>query len=265
MDPDCTPSPADFGIGSDSPVSSDSSISRPSQCNTRPSVGTWSPVRSASTSSSTTAARSISPIAPSRTTRTRGVLSTANRSSVRLARSSWTIPIAELATITPPNRAFCQRPVAIVARNSATSRPLNGVTMFARRIAATVRLVGRSTVFARPASTRRCTSADVSPSSSFARTGAPASLTGMPGMPGRGRNACFGSHLRQPFEVPNEAAGRTPRLRTLGQARQFSPTVCHCPPAASPGRFPDNVIVFRRRGPHPGPRPDRDRALGPLV
>ena len=48
--------------------------------------------------------------APSRITRTRGALSTASRSSVRLARSSCAMPISALVTSTMPNRASCGWP-----------------------------------------------------------------------------------------------------------------------------------------------------------
>ncbi len=74
--------------GSDSPVSSDSSISSPADSCTTPSARTWSPARSSSRSSATTAPTSTSVTAPSRTTRARGALSTASRSSVRFARTS---------------------------------------------------------------------------------------------------------------------------------------------------------------------------------
>ena len=36
-----------------------------------------------------------------------------------LARSSWTMPIAALATTTPANSAFCQRPVVITSTKRA--------------------------------------------------------------------------------------------------------------------------------------------------
>ena len=74
---------------------------------TTPSAGTWSPVRSSSRSSSTTSATAHVHRPPSRTTRARGALRTASRSRVRLARSSWTMPMAALATMTRPKSASC--------------------------------------------------------------------------------------------------------------------------------------------------------------
>ena len=91
---------------------------------TTPSAGTWSPVRSSSRSSATTSADRDLGDRPSRTTRARGALSTASRSRVRLARTSWTMPMAEFATMTRPNKPFCQRPVSRMHTKSAVSSPL---------------------------------------------------------------------------------------------------------------------------------------------
>ena len=55
----------------------------------------------------TTSSTAISCGAPSRITRTWGALSTASRSSVRLARSSCPMPTSALVTSTMPNRASC--------------------------------------------------------------------------------------------------------------------------------------------------------------
>ena len=59
--------------------------------------------RSSATSSSTAMSRGT----PSRITRTLGALSTASRSSVRLARTSCPIPISALVTSTMPKSASC--------------------------------------------------------------------------------------------------------------------------------------------------------------
>ena len=62
--------------------------------------------------------------------------------------------MAEFATMTRPNRPFCQRPVSRMHTNSAVSSPLKGVNTLARTISPTVRLVRTSTAFVRPAATR---------------------------------------------------------------------------------------------------------------
>ncbi len=163
IEPDRTSSPIDLATGSDSPVSSDSSISKPADSCTSPSAGTWSPARRSSRSSATTPATSISASTPSRTTRARGAFRMARRSRVRLARSSWTMPIAEFATITPPNRPFCHWPVARMMTSNDSNRPLNTVKTLARTISRGVRLVGLSKALVRPAATRSSTSSAVSP------------------------------------------------------------------------------------------------------
>ena len=57
-----------------------------------------------------------------------------------MARSSWTMPITLLATITPPNRAFFGEPARITnAARMATIR-FTGVNTLARTIWRTVRV-----------------------------------------------------------------------------------------------------------------------------
>ena len=100
---------------------------------------------------------------PSRTTRARGELKTASSSRVRLARSSWTMPMSALAIRTPPNSASCSCPTARITTRRPPSRKLNGVITFERMICPTVRLRVSGMSFARPDSRRSATSASVRP------------------------------------------------------------------------------------------------------
>ena len=73
--------------------------------------------------------------APSRRTRARGAASSARRSSARLARISWTMPMPELTTSTPANSRSASCPVAIRATAQAASTRLNSVSRLRRMIA----------------------------------------------------------------------------------------------------------------------------------
>ena len=110
--------------------------------------------------------------APSRITRTRGALSTASRSSVRLARSSCTMPISALATSTMPNRASCGWPATRITASKTPRMKLNRVKIFARKISATDRLVRSPPAFASPRERRSATWAPVRPAGGVSATGA---------------------------------------------------------------------------------------------
>jgi hypothetical protein len=93
-----------------------------------------------------------------------GVLSTASRSSAARARSSCTVPMTELATITPANNMSGLIPSAMtISTNSTPTMPLTGVSRLARRIWPVVRVGSLGTVLTRPSATRAATSAAVSP------------------------------------------------------------------------------------------------------
>lgn len=98
--PDITGSPGFLCTGSASPVSSDSSISRPSASTVSPSTTTLSPGPSSMRSPRTSSEVETSPAFPSR--RTVGLASpiTASPSRVFLARCSWMMPMPVLAMIT---------------------------------------------------------------------------------------------------------------------------------------------------------------------
>ena len=110
--PDQTSSPGVLDHGSASPVSSDSSTSSPVAV-AHDAVGRHLVAGGAAEQvvEHHVGDRARPRSAPSRTTRARGALSTASRSRVRLARTSCTMPIAELTTTTMPKSPFCQRPV----------------------------------------------------------------------------------------------------------------------------------------------------------
>ena len=82
---------------------------------------------------------------------------------MRLARSSWTIPISAFATSTNPNSASCTGPTTMMIASIAPRIALNRVKMFARTIWATVRVVAAGTSFVRPSATRAATSAGERP------------------------------------------------------------------------------------------------------
>ena len=88
---------------------------------------------------------------------------TASRSSVRLARSSWTMPTACWRR----SRSRTARLVAgrrhRITTSSTPSDPLNRVKTFARTMSAAVRLAPRRHVVDEPCRTLSSTSADVSP------------------------------------------------------------------------------------------------------
>ena len=161
--PESTSSPAPLFNGSLSPVRSDSSTSSPSAWRTRPSHGTWSPVRSSSRSSSTTASTAISASVPSRTTRARGAFRTASASSVRLAFTSCTMPISALATRTTPNVASWISPTTRMTTSIVPRIALNRVNTLARTISPSVRLVRSPVSLTWPCATRSATSAAVRP------------------------------------------------------------------------------------------------------
>src|SRR5713226_3722603 len=114
-------------------------------------------------SSWTRSSLAISSGVPFRMTRVRGALSTASRSRVRLARSSWMIPMPEFKTRTRPNSASAGVPVTSTMTARAPRRPLKGVTTFARMTYRRGRLVSVPAELVRPRSTRSATSASVSP------------------------------------------------------------------------------------------------------
>ncbi len=122
--PDITGSPGSFSTGSDSPVSRLSSISMELLVSTSPSTTTWSPGSSSSRSSRTTSLIGTSTGVPLRRTRAFGLLSTARRSRVRFARTSWTTPTTVLAMITPPNSASFDGPTTSMITNRLPSSRL---------------------------------------------------------------------------------------------------------------------------------------------
>ena len=80
--------------------------------------------------------------APSRTTRARGATSSAARSSTRLARSSWMIPIEAFATRMPANRPSAYWPLTRISTRKTARIRLNSVSVFDRTMLLTERLEG---------------------------------------------------------------------------------------------------------------------------
>ncbi len=133
-EPERTSSPTRRATGSDSPVSSDSSSASPSARTRSPSAAIWSPLairtRSPTTTSPTGTARGV----PSRTTVAFATTSAASLSSVRLARTSWKVPIATLATRMPRKSASFGLPQMIVAAPKPARIALKTVKVLATAI-----------------------------------------------------------------------------------------------------------------------------------
>ena len=160
MLPDSTSSPASLSIGSDSPVSSDSSISRPSadaHDRRRPRPGRRRAARAGRR------ARRRRPrsraTAPSRTTRAVGADSTARRSSVRFARHSCTMPISALVTSTKPNSASCAAPNTRISTNIVPRIALKRVKSSRGRSRRAIGSCARRRGCTRPRCSRSATSA----------------------------------------------------------------------------------------------------------
>ncbi len=153
-------------------MSRDSSISSPRAAITSPSTTTWLPDPISRMSSRTTSFTASSRTSPSRTTLARGAVSTASRSSVRLARTSWKIPIAEFSTMTTPNSASCRGPTIRISTSIDPRSALNRVRTLARTISLVVLLGVAGTSFTCPRARRSATWAALSPASP-----APASST----------------------------------------------------------------------------------------
>ena len=151
----------------------------PSESSHRPSAMTWSPVCSSTQVVERPPRRSSISLhrAVTHDPGALGVEARRSWSSVRLARTSWMMPIAELATMTRPNRPFCQRPVARMTTNRVSSRPLKNVKMLVRRISLTERLVFDWTALVRPSRTRSATSGCVSPDDGVRMVGRSSPIT----------------------------------------------------------------------------------------
>lgn len=161
--PDIIRSPGFLRTGSASPVSSDSSTSRPSLSSTSPSTMILSPGPSSRTSPRTTSEAGISAAAPSRRTRGRDSPMTARASRVFLARSSWTMPMPVLATMTKPNRPSWIGPTIRMITKSTPMMALKRVRTLARTISVAEREDRTGTSLTSPRATRSATSAAVSP------------------------------------------------------------------------------------------------------
>ena len=93
----------------------------------------------------------------------RGALTSDNRSSVVLARHSWTTPITRLRIITNPNSASRHSPSAITTPMSVAITALNRVKTLARTISPIVRDERLSVLLTRPVAVRSATSAVLRP------------------------------------------------------------------------------------------------------
>ncbi len=170
-EPDITLSPGFFSTGSASPVSSDSSISSPSASRISPSTTHLSPGPSSMVSPRTISPVGMATAVPSR--RTVGLDSpmTARLSRVFLARSSWMMPIAVLATITNPKRPSWMGPTTRMIRKRTPMMALKRVKTLARTISAVEREDRTGTSLTSPRETRSATCAVVSPGCADGGTG----------------------------------------------------------------------------------------------
>jgi len=135
-EPDLTSSPTERVTGRDSPVRIDSSRLRASAVSSCPSATIWSPGASRTRSPFTSSSRWAFLKCPSRTTDAVGWTSAARRSSVRFARTSWVMPIAELETSTPRKSASRQSPKSSVSVPKTTRIRLKMVKTLARTMLA---------------------------------------------------------------------------------------------------------------------------------
>ena len=113
-------------------------------------------------SSSTIASADISTSPPTRRTSAFGSTSTVSLSSVCLARSSCTMPMSALRTMTTPNSASAGCPNTRITASIAVMMALNLVKMFPPRMLATERDSRRVSTLTRPSATRSATSSAVS-------------------------------------------------------------------------------------------------------
>ena len=156
-------SPRRLTTGSFSPVSSDSSRSRPSASSTTASAGTWSPRESSRTSSSTISSRGIRTVAPSRSTRAGSRRSRAILSSCRLAEYSWTKPITTLLTAARQNSRSSHRPSAMMTAAHSPSTRLKRVNTWVRTMAHTLRDVVLEDALVSPRAIRSATASELRP------------------------------------------------------------------------------------------------------
>ena len=92
----------------------------------------------------TTSSAVSSTTRPSRIAFARGATSSASRSSVSFAFSSWRMPIAELTTAISPKSASANSPSDSIRMKKTPMIPLNRVKTFALTMLATERLLAGS-------------------------------------------------------------------------------------------------------------------------
>ena len=107
---------------------------------TVPSASSWSPARSTTTSPSTSSRAPTCCSVPSRSARAWGATRSAIRSSVRLARTSWVIPMAVFEIRMAPNSASAGLPAARIRIRNTSRIRLNSVSVFERTMLAYDRL-----------------------------------------------------------------------------------------------------------------------------
>ena len=174
---DRTLSPGTLPTGSFSPVSRDSSRSRPSLVSTTASAGTWSPRLSSTTSSRTSLSRATGTSLPSRRAVAGARRSRAIRSSWRFAENSWVKPITTLAIAAKRKRVSSQEPTRITASPQSPSTRLNMVKRWVRIMVAVEREVALFCVFTDPAEVRSATCSLVRPRASRMLSGGALTFT----------------------------------------------------------------------------------------
>ncbi len=173
--PERTSSPCSFATGSASPDSREMSTSNPLLATTVPSTTIWSPGPASTRSPTTTSSTRTVRLRPSRTTVAAGATRTERRSSVRLARSSCTIPITAFVTSTMPNSASWMGPTTRITTSSPPRIALKRVSTLACTIARTDRVDASATVLPRPAAWRAAASRSVRPAQPGAHSRCPGS------------------------------------------------------------------------------------------
>lgn len=136
--PDNTSLPDFLSMGLDSPVRRLSSTSRDSDLMILASTTIWLPAEIMRISSRTMSSWSIESCLPSRMAVTLPRARMESLSRMRLARSSWKMPMPVLMMATPKKRALAGEPTNITAAARRRLMVLNGVKMFFRMILLTV-------------------------------------------------------------------------------------------------------------------------------
>ena len=216
-------SPSHLVTGSDSPVSRLSFTPATPQA-TSASAGTWSPRRRITRSPSTTSPWPISRSAPPRRTTTGRSARICRRSTMRLERTSCTMPMRVLSATTPRKARFRQVPVSATSAASARLTPLKSVSVCSATMRATGLVLGPASALTLPADTRSETSSGVRPPSSGASMGTSSGASPIASRRLPAHSLSFAIRARLPRRGPG---GLAPLRRRLVQPQNVANHCTH--------------------------------------